>query len=436
MKNEVSYMVISNLPGFYELDRTSRLKILKEQVNLTNDEIKILENTGGVDFNIIDHMVENAIGVMSLPLGIATNFVINGVDRLIPMAVEETSVIAAASHAAKIARHTGGFKAVTTPQIMIGQIEVSNIPDINAARIRIYENRDMLLKIAAEKDPMLIKVGGGPIDINVKIIGDSVKPMMVVHLLVNTMDAMGANAVNTMVETLGTYIEDITKGTVNLRIISNLAIYRIVRAYATFPKENLARAGFSGEEVVDRIIEAYKFALHDPFRCATHNKGIMNGISAVVIATGNDFRAIEAGAHAYASYTTGYRPLTTYEKNENGDLVGSIEIPMAVGLIGGATSVHPIAKINVKIAGVKHVSELQEIIASVGLAQNFAALYALTTEGIQRGHMSLHARNIAISAGAVGNEIDIVAKQLVSEKKIRIERASEIIANMRKSEKK
>ncbi|MCL4325941.1 MAG: hydroxymethylglutaryl-CoA reductase, degradative [Candidatus Thermoplasmatota archaeon] len=429
-------MVISNLPGFYELDRTSRLKILKEQVNLTNDEIKILENTGGVDFNIIDHMVENAIGVMSLPLGIATNFVINGVDRLIPMAVEETSVIAAASHAAKIARHTGGFKAVTTPQIMIGQIEVSNIPDINAARIRIYENRDMLLKIAAEKDPMLIKVGGGPIDINVKIIGDSVKPMMVVHLLVNTMDAMGANAVNTMVETLGTYIEDITKGTVNLRIISNLAIYRIVRAYATFPKENLARAGFSGEEVVDRIIEAYKFALHDPFRCATHNKGIMNGISAVVIATGNDFRAIEAGAHAYASYTTGYRPLTTYEKNENGDLVGSIEIPMAVGLIGGATSVHPIAKINVKIAGVKHVSELQEIIASVGLAQNFAALYALTTEGIQRGHMSLHARNIAISAGAVGNEIDIVAKQLVSEKKIRIERASEIIANMRKSEKK
>ncbi len=429
-------MVISNLPGFYELDRTSRLKILKEQVNLTDDEIKILENTGGVDFNIIDHMVENAIGVMSLPLGIATNFVINGVDRLIPMAVEETSVIAAASHAAKIARHTGGFKAVTTPQIMIGQIEVSNIPDINAARIRIYENRDMLLKIAAEKDPMLIKVGGGPIDINVKIIGDSVKPMMVVHLLVNTMDAMGANAVNTMVETLGTYIEDITKGTVNLRIISNLAIYRIVRAYATFPKENLARAGFSGEEVVDRIIEAYKFALHDPFRCATHNKGIMNGISAVVIATGNDFRAIEAGAHAYASYTTGYRPLTTYEKNENGDLVGSIEIPMAVGLIGGATSVHPIAKINVKIAGVKHVSELQEIIASVGLAQNFAALYALTTEGIQRGHMSLHARNIAISAGAVGNEIDIVAKQLVSEKKIRIERASEIIANMRKSEKK
>jgi len=422
-------MKTSNINKFYELSREDRIKALQEFADLNGEDIALLKNTGAIDFNIIDHMIENAVSVFPLPLGIATNFLINGKDKLIPMAIEETSVVAAASHAAKIAREKGGFRAVSGPQHMIGQIQLTNVLSPNNAKIKIYEHKEDLIKIAAEKDQLLKKLGGGPVDIDVRILD---KNMLVVHIIVNTLDAMGANTVNTMAEAIAPVISDIAGGKINLKIISNLAVYRLVRAYATFSKDKLPRGGYSGEEVVDRIIDAYKFAYADPFRCATHNKGIMNGISAVVIATGNDFRAIEAGAHAYASYTGSYKPLTSYEKDGEGNLVGSIELPMAVGVVGGAVSVHPVAKLCKKILDVKTAAELQGVIASVGLAQNFAALYALTTEGIQKGHMRLHARNIAVSVGAIGDEIDIIAKRITSENNITMPRAKEILEELHK----
>ena len=414
-------MKTSNLSGFYKLNRKERLEFVKNFAGLTDEELRIL-NESTIDFSIVDRMIENAVGVMSVPLGVAVNFLINGKDYLIPMAVEETSVIAAASNAAKIARVKGGFKTSSTEPVMIGQIQLLNPKNTEEAKKRILENKEKILRMANEKDPMLVKSGGGAKDINVKILDNG---MVVTHLLVDVRDAMGANAVNTMCEAVAPFIEKITGGKVYLRIISNLAVHRLSRATAVFSKELI------GEEVVDGIMQAYLFAKHDPYRCATHNKGIMNGVDAVVIASGNDFRAVESGAHSYASLN-GYSPLTKYEKNKNGDLVGSIEIPTPVGLIGGATKVHPTAKICIKILGVKTARELGEIIAAVGLAQNFAALKALASEGIQKGHMGLHARNIAIMAGAKGEIIDKVAEQMVKEKKIRIDRAKEIMEEFEK----
>ncbi|MDH4212685.1 MAG: hydroxymethylglutaryl-CoA reductase, degradative [Candidatus Thorarchaeota archaeon] len=411
----------SKLSGFFKLSRDERVKKLMEVTGLGEEDLEPLINPGKVDLDILDHMIENVVGAMTLPLGIATNFKVNGKDYLIPMALEEPSVVAAASNAARMARELGGFTATDTGPIMIAQIQVVEVPTPHAAKNRIMENKEELLKFANEQDPILVRFGGGARDLRVRIIESSVGEMLVTELIVDTRDAMGANAVNTMAEALAPRIEKLTGGRVILRILSNLAEFRLVRVRATFDKELLG-----GEEVVRDIITAWAFAEADPYRCATHNKGIMNGIDAVVIATGNDFRAIEAGAHSYAS-VGGYSSLTKYERDIDGNLVGSIEIPMAVGLVGGATKVHPVARACVKILGVKTALELGHIIASVGLAQNLAALRALASEGIQKGHMALHARNVAATAGARGDQIDVIAERLVMEKNVKVERAKELL---------
>ena len=417
-------MRTSKISGFYKLGSEKRLEIVRDFAGLNEEEIGILGNTGSLG-EIADRMIENVVGSMPLPLGIAVNFVINGNDYLIPMAIEEPSVVAAASNAAKMAREKGGFRTSSTEPIMIGQIQLTDVSDPSSAKFTILTNKHRILDLANEKDPVLVNLGGGAKDLEVKVIDTVAGPMVIVHLLVNVKDAMGANAVNTMAEAVAPFIEQLTGGKVNLRIISNLATHRLAYARAVFAKDAIG-----GEEGVARIVSAYLFARSDPYRCATHNKGIMNGIDAVVIATGNDFRAIEAGAHSYASITGKYLPLTKWEKNKDHDLVGTIELPLAVGLVGGATTVHPTAKVNLKILGVKTANELAEIIAAVGLAQNFAALRALATEGIQKGHMSLHARNVAIAAGAKGEMIDKVVEILVREKKVRIDRAKEVVNSL------
>jgi hydroxymethylglutaryl-CoA reductase len=411
----------SKVSGFYKLSREERVKKLKEVTGLGDEDLEPLIDPGKVDLEVLEHMIENVVGAMTLPLGIATNFKVNGQDYLIPMAIEEPSVVAAASNAARMARNLGGFTATDTGPVMIAQIQTVEVPTPFAAKDKIIEVKDELIELANEQDPILIKFGGGAKDIRVRIIDTSVGAMLICELIVDTRDAMGANAVNTMAEALAPRIEKLTGGRVILRILSNLAEFRLVRVRATFDKKLLG-----GEEVVNDIVAAWAFAEADPYRCATHNKGIMNGIDAVVVATGNDFRAIEAGAHSYAA-VGGYSSLTKYEKDPDGNLVGSIEIPMAVGLVGGATKVHPVARACVKILGVKTALELAHIIASVGLAQNLAALRALASEGIQKGHMALHARNVAATAGARGEQVDIIAEKLVKEKNVKVERAKELL---------
>ncbi len=411
----------SKVSGFYKLSREERVKKLKEVTGLGDDDLGPLIDPGKIDMEVLDHMIENVVGAMTLPLGIATNFKVNGQDYLVPMAIEEPSVVAAASNAARMARDLGGFIATDTGPRMIAQIQTVEVPTPFAAKDKILEVKEELLELANEQDPILVRFGGGARDIRVRIIDSAVGVMLVCELIVDCRDAMGANAVNTMAEALAPRIEKITGGRVILRILSNLAEFRLVRVRATFDKKLLG-----GEDVVLDIVAAWAFAEADPYRCATHNKGIMNGIDAVVVATGNDFRAIEAGAHSYAA-VGGYSSLTKYEKDPDGNLVGSIEIPMAVGLVGGATKVHPVARACVKILGVKTALELGHIIASVGLAQNLAALRALASEGIQKGHMALHARNVAATAGARGEQVDIIAEKLVKEKNVKVERAKELI---------
>ena len=417
----------SRIKGFYKKSIDERRKIVKDFAGLTDDEIELLRKEGPLDIEIADRMIENVIGTMPLPLGIATNFLINGKDYLIPMAIEETSVVAAASNAARFCREGGGITSIATDSIMIGQVQLTKVKDPYGAKVQILAEKEKILEIANEKDPILVKLGGGAKDLEVRVIQSITGPMVIVHLFVDVKDAMGANAVNTMAEAVAPFIERITGGKVYLRILSNLADRRLVRARTVIPKEAIG-----GEEVVDGIVEAYAFAAADPYRAATHNKGIMNGVDAVVIATGNDWRAIEAGAHSYAARFGKYEPLSIWEKNEKGDLVGTLEMPMAVGIIGGATKVHPVAKLALKILGVKTAKELAEVIGAVGLAQNLAALRALATEGIQRGHMTLHAKNIAIMAGATGELIDIVAERMIKEGKIRMDRAKEILEELKK----
>lgn len=414
----------SRISGFYKLTREERVKQLSELVGIRDNDFAALIEPGKVDLEILDHMIENMVGAMTLPVGIATNFLINGKDYLIPMAIEEPSVVAAASNAARFARDHGGFTATDTGTLMIGQIQAVDVPKPTAAKREIMKAKDKIIEQANAQDPVLVRFGGGAKDLRVRVIETKVGPMVITELVVDTRDAMGANAVNTMVEAVAPTIEKISGGKVLLRILSNLADLRLVRARATFDKELLG-----GEEVVEGIIAAWAFAEADPYRCSTHNKGIMNGIDAVVIATGNDFRAIEAGAHSYAS-VHGYSSLTKYEKDKEGNIIGSIEIPMAVGLIGGATKIHPAARACVKILGVKTAQELGHVVASVGLAQNLAALRALVSEGIQKGHMALHARNVAATAGAKGNLIDVVADRLVREKNVKVERAKEILVEL------
>ncbi len=412
----------SQLTGFYKLSPKERVQLVKEFADLTNEEVTLLQSTGSLDLDLANRMIENVVGAFPVPLGIAVNFLINKRDYLIPMAIEEPSVVAAASYAAKMVREGGGFHTNSTQPVMIGQIQTVGVKDTNGAKMAIYAAKEEILKKANEQDPMLVSVGGGAKDIEVKVINAQTGPMVITELHVDCRDVMGANAVNTMAEAVAPFIERITHGRVYLRIISNLATKRLARAWCTVPKEAVG-----GEEVVDGIVEAYAFAAADPYRCATHNKGILNGIIGVVIATCNDHRAVEAGAHAYAAHKGGYSPLSTWEKNENGDLVGSIELPMAVGIVGGATRVHPIAKIALKILGAKTASEFGEVLAAVGLAQNLGALRALVHEGIQRGHMRLHARNMAISAGASGELVDLIVERMVAERKIRLDRAKELV---------
>jgi len=382
----------------------------------------------GLNADQAAHMIENVIGVHSLPLGIALNFIVNERQVLVPMAIEEPSVVAGASFMAKLAREGGGFTAHTTEPEMIGQMQVLDLVDLQSARQSLLDQKERLLAEAAQVDPLLLKLGGGPRDLEIRLIERSpIGSFLVLHLIYDVRDAMGANAVNTATERLAPLVESITGGRVHLRILSNLADRRLAQASCTIPLAELAFGEFSAEEVRQGVIAAWAFAAVDPYRAATHNKGIMNGVDAVVIATGNDWRAIEAGAHAYAVKNGQYTSLSTWGQDDQGNLVGTLEMPMAVGIVGGATKVHPTARAALKLMDVKTASELAEIIVSVGLAQNLAALRALATEGIQRGHMSLHARQVAVAAGAQGKMITRLAEQLVSEKTVRIDRAEEIL---------
>lgn len=423
-------MTDSEIPGLYKLPMSERLKEVAKMTGLSEEEAKTLANTGGLPPDVADRMIENVVGGLTIPLGIATNFRINGRDYLVPMALEEPSVVAGASKAAKIARERGGFTVTNTGPVMIGQVQVIKVPAPEKAKAALLSRKADILKKANDQDPMLVSLGGGAKDLNVKVLSSITGPMVVAELIVNTGDAMGANAVNTMAEAVAPMIEEVTGGEVLLRIISNLADRRLVEATAVFEKDEMG-----GEEVVDGVVNAYAFADADPYRCATHNKGIMNGVIAVGIACGQDIRALEAGAHSYASRTGRYKPLTTWEKDKEGNLVGRLEMPMAVGLVGGAARTHPAARASIKILGVKTAIELAEVMGAVGLAQNFAALRALASEGIQKGHMKLHSRNVAVSAGATGELIDVVAQKMVEEKKIRFDRAKELVEELSKGKK-
>ncbi|MFQ5612707.1 MAG: hydroxymethylglutaryl-CoA reductase, degradative [Anaerolineae bacterium] len=421
----------SRLPGFYKKSIEERLEIVADWAGLTAEERAVLRAGGGLDPGTADHMIENVVGVYGLPLGFAANFLINGRDVLVPMVIEEPSVVAGASFIARLARQSGGFSTSSTEPHMIAQIQVLDVDDRQAARLAVLERRQDLLD-------RLNGAGGRPasrhsraLDLEVRLIDDSpAGPMLVVHLIYDTGDAMGANIVNTAAESLAPIVEEITGGRALLRILSNLADRRLARAKCVIPAEALAFAGFSGEQVVQNIVEAQALAEVDPYRAATHNKGIMNGVDAVVIATGNDWRAIEAGAHAYAARTGRYTALSRWSKDAEGNLAGELEMPLAVGIVGGATRVHPLPGVLLKIIGVSTARELAEIIVAVGLAQNLAAIRALATEGIQRGHMSLHARQVAIAAGAAGDRIRQIADRLVAERNIRLDRAQELLGIM------
>jgi hydroxymethylglutaryl-CoA reductase len=421
----------SQITGFYELNALERLTQVQARVGLSDEETAILQGSKGLDVVQADRMSENVIGTLALPLGIAVNFLVNGRDYLVPMAIEEPSVVAAASHAAKLAREGGGFMAEAAASLMIGQIQVLELDDPEGARRKLLAERERLLAVANEQDPVIVGLGGGARDLEVRIIQKTpVGPMLIIHLIYDCRDAMGANVVNTAVEALAPLVEEITGGQVRLRILSNLADRRLARARAAVPEKALDMEDFAGHEVAHRIVEAYALAAVDPYRAATHNKGIMNGVDALLVATGNDWRAVEAGAHAYAARSGRYGSLSTWERDAAGNLVGTLELPMALGVVGGATKAHPSARVALKVLGVETAQELAEVAAAVGLAQNLAALRALATEGIQRGHMELHARNMAIAAGARGDLIDKVVARMVEEQAIRLDNAEGILKEM------
>ncbi len=425
----------SRIAGFYNRTLAERVETVAEWADLAEDESAALSGAMGLDHERATRMIENVVGLYALPLGIAVNFLVNDQDVLVPMVIEEPSVVAGASFAAKLARAGGGFTAITTAPEMIGQIQVLDVVDVHSARFDILGEKEKLLELANETDPVLVELGGGARDLEVRIVTSSVTgPMLVVHLIFDCRDAMGANAVNTACETLAGEIERITGGRVLLRILSNLADRRLARARCTVPAEALAFESFSGSDVAQGIVEAAAFATADPYRAATHNKGIMNGIDAVVLATGNDWRAVEAGAHAYAARSGQYSSLSTWALDDAGDLVGTLELPLTVGTVGGATRVHPTAQIALRILGVDTASELAAIMASAGLAQNLAALRALATEGIQRGHMQLHARQVAIAAGAEGDEVTLIASGMIDKGPVRLDRARVLLDELREAQ--
>ena len=430
--NDTQPRLNSRLGGYRNKTPQARLDALAEATGLSGDDSRILAGAEALSLERANGMIENVVGRFELPMGIATNFRINGRDYLIPMVVEEPSVVAAASYMARIARDNGGFETSSSDPVMRAQVQILGLTDPHGARLRLLAARDEILEIANSRDAFLVSLGGGCKDIDIHVFPQTRRgPMVVLHLLVDVRDAMGANAVNTMAEAVAPRIEELTGGSVRLRILSNLADRRLARARVRIPEASLATEEFSGKRMIDGILDAYELAAIDPYRAATHNKGIMNGIDPVIVATGNDWRAIEAGAHAYAAQRGHYTSLSTWEVDTDGCLVGTLEMPMAVGLVGGATKTHPAAQVALKILGVQTAQELAEISVAVGLAQNMAALRALATEGIQRGHMTLHARNIAIVAGAVGNEIEVVAGRLAEAHDVRTDRAKEILAELR-----
>jgi len=421
----------SRLENLRNMTPAERLNRVGDAVSLTETERATLSR-GGLPLQLANGMIENVIGTFELPIGVATNFTVNGRDYLVPMAVEEPSVVAAASYMARLARKSGGFFTSSTGPIMRAQVQVLEIADPYAARARLLKERDAIIAAANIKDKVLISLGGGCRDIEVHVFEQTtVGPMVVVHLIVDVRDAMGANTVNTMAEAVAPMIASISGGVVRLRILSNYADLRIARAMVSIAPETLATEEYEGKRVARGIVEACALALVDPYRAATHNKGIMNGIDPVVVATGNDWRAIEAGAHVWASRSGRYTSLSQWEIDAGGNLMGTLEMPMALGLVGGATKTHPAARAALKILGVESAQELAEVTVAVGLSQNMGALRALATEGIQRGHMALHARNIAIVAGATGDEIEKVASALAAEHDVRVDRAKDVLEAMR-----
>lgn len=422
-------MADSRLPGFYDLPLPERRKRLGETAALPAEVLAGLAEP--LTETQADPMIENVVGVFGLPLGIAANFRVNGRDVLVPMAIEEPSVVAGASFMARLAREGGGFEAETTEPEMIAQLQVLDVPDMKAAVDRLIEQRPALLAEADQVDPVLQGLGGGARDLVVRVLDETpIGPQLILHLIYDVRDAMGANAANTAAERLAPLIAGITGGRVHLRILSNLADRRLARARCRIPQQALTFGDFSGDQVARGIVEAWAFAAADPYRAATHNKGIMNGVDAVVIATGNDWRAVEAGAHAYAARNGSYTSLSHWSRDRDGALIGRLEMPMAVGIVGGATRVHPTARACLQLLGVGTARELAEIIVSVGLAQNLAALRALATEGIQRGHMGLHARQVAMAAGAEGPRIEAVARRMIDEGVVRLDRAEALLREM------
>ncbi len=422
----------STLPNFRTLSPTERLAHISKVVGLDDAQYAQFAKPGALPLDTANGMIENVIGTFELPMAVAGYFQINGKDVIVPMAVEEPSIVAAASFMAKLSRDAGGFRTSSTGPLMRAQVQVLGVSDPYGARLSILKHKEELIELANSRDKVLIGLGGGCKDIEVHVFPDTPRGAMVVaHLIVDVRDAMGANTVNTMAESVAGRIEEVTGGKVRLRILSNLADLRLARAQVRYSSETLKTKEYSGEEIIDGVVDAYLFAAIDPYRAATHNKGIMNGIDPVIVATGNDWRAVEAGAHAYACRGGRYTSLTTWEKANNGDLVGTIEMPMPVGLVGGATKTHPLARLALKIMDVKSAQELGEIAVAVGLAQNMGALRALSTEGIQRGHMALHARNIAMAAGATGADVDWVVKKMIAAKDVRTDLAVALLAGPR-----
>ncbi len=411
-------MTSSRLEGFYKKTVGERRKILKDSLKLSGGEISLLDSALSVE--TADKMVENCIGVIGVPLGLATNFKVNGREVLVPMAVEEPSVIAAASHAAKLCLPEG-FTAKAGESIMRGQVHLLGVKDADSAVKAIAKARKAVMDKADSVDAMLVKLGGGARDLKARVVDSRAGKVVIAELFVDVRDAMGANAINSMCEAAAPLLENVSGGKARLRVLSNLCPERITTAKAVWKKKIV------GEDVVNGVVEAAALAEADLFRAATSNKGVMNGVDAVVLATGNDWRAVEAACHSYAAYGHGYSPLTKFRKNSAGDLEGEITLPLALGVIGGATKSNPLAQLSIKILGVKTAGELAEIAACVGLANNFAALRALSTEGISRGHMSLHARNVAIAAGAKGVEVDEIAERMAVEGKVGVERARELL---------
>jgi hydroxymethylglutaryl-CoA reductase len=425
----------SAVPGFYKLPLDERLKILKEFASLTEEEVSLFKNTGSLGLEKAEMMIENVVGTFELPFGIAANFMINGKDYFIPMVIEEPSVVAGSSNAAKLARPGGGFRTSSSQPLMVGQVQLVGVENTEKAKHAITSSLEGILQAANNPNSTIVKLGGGLKEIETKEISTPRGKMLIVNLIVDVRDAMGANAVNTMAEKIAPLLESLSGGEARLRIISNLADKRIAKAEAVWKKQALEDSmkvmNIKGEDIVDYIVDAYEFACEDQHRATTNNKGIMNGIDAVCIATGNDFRALEAGVHSFASMG-GYKPLAKFEKTSEGDLAGSIELPIAVGIVGGSTKTNLLAKTSLKILNVGTSQELAEIIAAVGLAQNFAALRALATEGINRGHMRLHAKNLTVSAGAKEDEIDDVVNKMIEEKNVSENNARKILEDIRK----